>query len=388
MDTSCVVAIDHRDGHGGRTGASAHGKELTITSYRARCRIRCGADVGAAISPVEADYAQPGSPTDYAKVWEAGEPPNRPAAPSPSAPHAGQYLVNGLGAAVYIYPGRWVMNNKKLQEQFQRVERSGKPRGNKDVCASFPEIQQYAYNAGASVARTFGHFPALQAALVHSEIRDGTDLCFHAHDQEAYRRETGLEIPAEVQAKVACASQASQLPRAQIVPDDHPILQFYRWFWKDGDGWTPAHPGASGPEIHRQEEDLWTFFDPAVRVPSLWGAAGRWITSRNGPTPTRTRSRSGGPRTSSSPWPMASRAAGDEDDQVIWYMMAPRPSCPRMSRSAPRRRRSRKHASSPSRPTICAGVLVKISRPIRGICMPWLGLLVETGEMQGYCYEP
>ncbi|HOJ23367.1 MAG TPA: LamG domain-containing protein, partial [Armatimonadota bacterium] len=216
--------------------------------------------------------------TDYGKIWEAGEPTEAmtTGAIAERARMLDELLVNGLGAAVYIYPGRWVMNNKKLQEQFQRVERTGKPRGNKDVCASFPEIQQYAYNAGASVARTFGHFPALQAALVHSEIRDGTDLCFHPHDQEAYRRETGLEIPAEVQSKSGVRfSSVRGFPARQVVPDDHPLLQFYRWFWKDGDGWNSLHT-----QVHRGlkstgRKDLWTFFDPAVRVPSLWGSGGQ-----------------------------------------------------------------------------------------------------------------
>ncbi|HHX39267.1 MAG TPA: hypothetical protein GX715_04820 [Armatimonadetes bacterium] len=330
--------------------------------------------------------------TDYAKVWEAGEPTESmtSGAVAERARMLDEYLVNGLGAAVYIYPGRWVMNNKKLQEQFQRVERSGKPRGNKDVCASFPEIQQYAYNAGASVARTFGHFPALQAALVHSEIRDGTDLCFHAHDQEAYRRETGLEIPAEVQAKSGVRfSSVRGFPARQIVPDDHPILQFYRWFWKDGDGWNSLHT-----QVHRGlkstgRKDLWTFFDPAVRVPSLWGSGGQvdYVSQWTYSYPDAIKI---GQATDE----LFAMADGQPEQQVmkmtqvIWYRSGTAPKLPEdESKRAPwekEKPEARFITISPDH--MREAFWSKISRPIRGIMYHGWGSLVETGEMQGYCY--
>ncbi|HPO72408.1 MAG TPA: hypothetical protein PLJ31_06555 [Armatimonadota bacterium] len=330
--------------------------------------------------------------TDYGKIWEAGEPTEAmtTGAIAERARMLDELLVNGLGAAVYIYPGRWVMNNKKLQEQFQRVERTGKPRGNKDVCASFPEIQQYAYNAGASVARTFGHFPALQAALVHSEIRDGTDLCFHPHDQEAYRRETGLEIPAEVQSKSGVRfSSVRGFPARQVVPDDHPLLQFYRWFWKDGDGWNSLHT-----QVHRGlkstgRKDLWTFFDPAVRVPSLWGSGGQvdYVSQWTYSYPDAIKI---GQATDE----LFAMADGQPEQQVmkmtqvIWYRSGTAPNLPEdESKRAPwekEKPEARFITISPDH--MREAFWSKLSRPIRGIMYHGWGSLVETGEKQGYCY--
>ncbi len=41
-------------------------------------------------------------------------------------------------------------------------------------------------------------FPAFGAALIHTEVRDNADLCFHTHDFEAFRKASGIDIPPEV----------------------------------------------------------------------------------------------------------------------------------------------------------------------------------------------
>lgn len=214
---------------------------------------------------------------DYGRVWEAGAPVQVVADGklAENGDMLDDLLANDIGAAAYLYPGRWVGRTEGVGEHYDRVDRDGTPRGRQNVCAMFDEVQDYAYNLGASLVQTFGHYPALQASLVHSEIRDATDLCFHEHDRVAFRKAAGVDIPEQVTAKngVRYASLAD-FPVDRIVADDHPLLTFYRWFWKDGDGWNPLHTQVHAGLKSTGRDDLWTFFDPAVRVPSLWGSGG------------------------------------------------------------------------------------------------------------------
>lgn len=213
---------------------------------------------------------------DYGRVWKAGEPTEAmaPAAVANNAATLNRYLAEGIEACAYLYPGRWVGTNKELG-QYQRVDRAGKTYPRENISASHPDMQAYAYNVGASVARTFGHFPAFTAALVHSEIRDGTALSFHDFEQEAARRSLGFDIPPEAVSKNGVSYSALPgFPAQRVIPDDHPILRFYSWFWKDGDGWNPLHTRLHEGLKSTGRTDLWTFFDPAVRAPSVWGSGG------------------------------------------------------------------------------------------------------------------
>ncbi|NQT17872.1 MAG: LamG domain-containing protein, partial [Planctomycetes bacterium] len=93
---------------------------------------------------------------DYGQVWAAGEPTEAVSAGRMNelAKVLDEHLVRGMGAVTNPYPGRWIMRNKKLAEQYQRVDRAGEPYDHENACTSFPEIQTFGYNVGASIART------------------------------------------------------------------------------------------------------------------------------------------------------------------------------------------------------------------------------------------
>ncbi|MGQ9564476.1 MAG: LamG-like jellyroll fold domain-containing protein [Thermogutta sp.] len=213
---------------------------------------------------------------DFNRIWSAGQPTwsVSSAQLAERAEMLNEYLARGVGAVVTLSPGSWVVRDPQLQQRFQRVDRKGQPYKDANPCGLFPELGDFCFNVGSSVGETFREFPALQAALIHTEVRDSTNLCFHEHDREAYRKKTGLEIPEQAASKWGVRyEKLPQFPENRVIADDDPLLTFYRWFWREGDGWNAMHSA-----VHRglkaNRPDLWTFFDPAVRAPSVWGSGG------------------------------------------------------------------------------------------------------------------
>jgi hypothetical protein len=134
------------------------------------------------------------------------------------------------------------------------------------VCTVFPK-------RGQSVAKAYGDHPAFTTALIDTEVRDSNQVSFNAVDVEAYKKFAGADIPAEVTTKGGVDwTKLKDFPADRVIADDHPILKYLRWFWTVGDGWNGLHTA-----LHKGVKSsgkVWTFFDPAVRQPSISGAGG------------------------------------------------------------------------------------------------------------------
>ncbi|MBT6145229.1 MAG: hypothetical protein HOH74_07370, partial [Gemmatimonadetes bacterium] len=336
---------------------------------------------------------------DYRRIWDASAPTDavEPVAYGKSVEMLDELLAHGLGGAVYLYPGRWVMRDDELAVTYGRIGREGLTRGTEgaaidrdNVCANFPAVSDFAYNVGASVAQSFGDHPGLQASLVHSEIRDATQLCFHEHDVAAYRAATGAMIPAEAAGKSGVRYGSMRgFPVDRVVADDDPILSYYRWFWREGDGWNGLHTRVSEGLKSTGRDDLWTFFDPAVRAPSLWGSGGgvdivsQWTYSH--PDPIKIG------QAADELFAMAEGRKGQQVmkmTQVIWYRSQTAPELPDdeadyadWEREIPD---ARFITTSPDH--MREAFWAKISRPIRGIMYHGWGSLVEGVEHGAYRY--
>lgn len=164
-----------------------------------------------------------------------------------------------------------------LHEHLQ-VGRDGKPYRRQALTPNAPRVMQAFERAGASIARTFGDHPAFEGILANSEVRDESDVSFTEGDLAAYRRAFGgnAEFPEWLKSKYPPNySTLKDFPADRVVADDHPQLAFYRWWWSIGDGWNAAHSAVHhGMHRHSKRADLWSFNDPVVRCPPLWGSGG------------------------------------------------------------------------------------------------------------------
>ena len=180
-------------------------------------------------------------------------------------------LANGLEVVASLSPGRALESDPKNL----RVDRAGKPYAREDICASMPELAPFFQTVGQSVAKAYGDHPAFTTALIDSEVRDASQPSFNAVDVENYRKFADAEIPAEVVTRGGVDwTKLKDFPADRVIADDHPILKYYRWFWTVGDGWNALHSALHKGLKAAGRRDLWTFFDPAVRQPSISGAGG------------------------------------------------------------------------------------------------------------------
>lgn len=211
--------------------------------------------------------------TDLGEVWSKGEavPPGKEELITANRRMLDRALAADLGVIASLSPAR-VLEGRK---EFLRVDRAGKPYARQDICASMPELATFFENAGRSVSKAYGSHPALAAVLVDTEVRDASQPSFNPVDVENYRKFAGADIPAEVVVRSGVEwGKLKDFPADRVIPDDHPILKYYRWFWTTGDGWNGLHTALHKGVKSNARRGLWTFFDPAVRQPSISGAGG------------------------------------------------------------------------------------------------------------------
>ncbi len=181
----------------------------------------------------------------------------------------------GLGGVAYVAPGRWAGDHQK---EYRRIDRAGKPYLRSNVDGQFPRVQEFVANAGKAVAKIYDGEPGLQGALVHTEVRDGTQLSFHEIDKKAYRDFSGEDIPANINNprnyNQKLYQEIPNFPANRVVADDHPALKYLRWFWQEGDGWNTLNTLTNNGLKTVDKNRFWTFSDPAVRAPGVYGNNG------------------------------------------------------------------------------------------------------------------
>lgn len=210
---------------------------------------------------------------DYDKIWKAGAPTDAgdPDTVARTRQALDVALANDLTVVASLSPGSWL----RSQEPFRRVDRKGQPYKQEEICGLCPEIRPFCQNVGASVARTYGDHPAFGGALIHTEVRDHAQPCFHPHDRDAFRAAAGFDIPPEAGGRGGVDyKRLADFPASRVIPDNHPLYVYYQWYWKHGDGWNALNSAVAEGLRSKCPPGFWTFHDPAVRVASVYGSGG------------------------------------------------------------------------------------------------------------------
>ena len=279
------------------------------------------------------------------------------------------------------------------EEDFWRLDRAGTPRirgkkGRGTPEASNPALLEAAVPKVAEDLATLGDHPAYRGVLPCSEIRDGTFPSFRT-EAARYRAETGREVPPEVDGKTLNEKVARTRYPDGVVPDDDPVLAYYRWFWSGGDGW-PSYTGGIA-EAYRQRQlrdDFFVFWDPAVRCPPRWGSGGavdlinQWVYAVPEPMSVA------GPCEE-----MFAMAAGRPGQQVsimtqlICYRSQIAPTNKVVS-PAPAWLARRPLADFPTIPpdSLQEATWAMIAKPVQAIMYHGWGTIYETGVDHGYVY--
>lgn len=301
-------------------------------------------------------------------------------------------LENDFKIVVPLSPARY-LRDAEVGKPFLRVNRKGEPYGGRhDISASHPRIQDFCFHTGLAIGRAYGDHPAFDAALIHTEVRGESQVSFHPEEIEAAKKATGADIPAEITTKNGVQwAKLKNFPADRVIADDHPIRKFYAWFWQKGDGWNDANSRVdAGLKEGSGRDDLWTFHDPAVRVPAIGGSGGKvdvlshWTYSY--PDPIRI-------GLCADELLEMARASGRDQDvmkmtQLIWYR----------SQTAPQGKNITSNPSpwvdqDPSAAYITIAPMHlreafwwKLSRPIQGIMYHGWQSLVETDSPGAYRY--
>ena len=182
-----------------------------------------------------------------------------------------EWLLAGFYSCDYIFS----VHDKKLSEQYPRLGSDGKPLSIKNPDASNPELVQKMTEISERTGNAFGQHPAFDCALLNSEVRDNTAPTFSEAAKKDYEKYSGKNIPDKVTSKFGPNYKGiADFPLSRIIPEDDDYLSYYTWFWKNGDGWNPLHSAMHHAIKKGTNKSFFTFFDPAVRVPPLWGSGG------------------------------------------------------------------------------------------------------------------
>ena len=168
-----------------------------------------------------------------------------------------------------------VVNERQMREQWPIVDPPGKS-GRPHPDATNPDCYAAMLEGTRKVAATIPDDPVVTVVQVNSEVRDSARPSFTPAFAELYRRASGgQEIPSAVQGRQAPHfRQIRDFPVSGIVPEDDPLLSFYRWYWYEGDNWNRYATDAT--RIYQdRKHPMATMYDPVVRNPPIRGSGGK-----------------------------------------------------------------------------------------------------------------
>ena len=165
-------------------------------------------------------------------------------------------------------------SDKHLKEKYFRVTRDGK-KVVKTLDAGDPACLAELRTAARCFAAEATKLPCAVGVQPTSEVQIHTEPSFTPRVAEAFRKATGMEIPDAARGRAAPHwSKLADMPADRVVDEDYPVLSFYRWFWREGDGFHPYCTMVVDEFSAALGHKPFSVFDPCIRLPPIWGAGG------------------------------------------------------------------------------------------------------------------
>jgi hypothetical protein len=210
------------------------------------------------------------------QAWQAGEPLGFSPRFDEMRVTLNKALEQGLRVMGKMAPGGYFKSQKAYEEIRQPYlcqDRQGKPL--KAVDFLLPRVQQFGFDAGRTIANNVGMFPSVDIVLADSEFRDSSVLSFREEDRAAFQAYSGYDIPESVRSKTGVKyDRIDGFPHDRVIPDDDPVLTYYRWLWGGGDGYA-GFLTQDWRGLTTEGSNIRVLWDPVVRCASKWGSGGQ-----------------------------------------------------------------------------------------------------------------
>lgn len=173
-----------------------------------------------------------------------------------------------------------IATSRDFIRRYPRLNKDGSAHMNADIATR--EAREMAVKVIGNIATSVSNHPACIGVSPSSEVRDRSRPSFRPYFAESYRRDTGLDIPPGAVGRLAPHyTELPDFPESRLLPLDYPLLRFYTWFWKKGDGWNGFQNAAVRIFREKLDRPIVSFYDPIVRTPPLWGSGGTELTWGN-----------------------------------------------------------------------------------------------------------
>ena len=161
-----------------------------------------------------------------------------------------------------------------LSRGLRKVGRDGKEYSPPQVNAAPPDAANLVAACGNMFTLYYRNCGIWSGTMLGSSSLSQAQPGFSKLEADAYRKFSGHEIPAEVQGDALDWHKLPGFPQNRMIPDDHPILQYYRWYWSEGNGWKSVNEAWNRAYERRKQDrsDTWIMHHPSVRQPSMAGA--------------------------------------------------------------------------------------------------------------------
>jgi len=166
-----------------------------------------------------------------------------------------------------------ISGNKTFKAQYGQTNMDGS-RNDKSLDYRRPDAKALVRERATALADCLKGLPALVGVQPSSEVRDRSRPSWTKEFDAACREALGFSMLSNVVRAAPHYSRIKGFPVARVVSEDDPYYSYCRWFWKDGDAWNAYQDEVAEIFNERFGRPLFSFYDPIVRTPPLWGSGG------------------------------------------------------------------------------------------------------------------